>query len=215
MKKLLFENLSLKIVAFLLSIVLWIFVTSRGQSEISMDVPIEFKNIPPGFEIVNQNIKRVSLNIKGHERLINNLKPTDIKVYIDLSKSKKGKNILYITRDDIRTPSGMRVSSINPSSVEVVMEETKRKVVKVIPIITGEIPKGFYVKSINVSPDSIEIEGRKTEINKIRYIRTEPLDISGINETFTQTLKIDFAGRNIRANVTDVKVRVEIEERKK
>ncbi len=215
MKELLLENLSLKIVAFLLSIVIWIFVTSRGQSEISIDAPVEFKNIPSGFEIVNHSIKKVTLNIKGHERLINNLKPTDIKVYIDLSKSKKGKNILYITRDNIRTPGGMRVSSINPSSVEVVMEETKRKTVKVIPVITGEILRGFYVKSINVSPDTIEIEGRKTEINKIRYVKTEPLDITGINETLTQTLKIDFAGKNIRANVTDVKVKVEIDERKK
>ncbi len=203
MKKLLFENLSLKIVAFLLSIVLWIFVTSRGQSEISLDVPVEFKNIPSGFEIVNYSIKKVTLNIKGHERLINNLKPTDIKVYIDLSTSKKGKNIIYLTRNDIRMPGGMRVSNINPSSVEVVIEETKRKIVKVIPVITGEIPRGFYVKSINVSPATVEIEGRKTEVSKINRIRTEPLDISGLNETHTQTLKLDFSGKNIRANFTD------------
>ncbi len=215
MKKLLLENLSLKIVAFLLSIVLWIFVTSRGQSEISLDVPIEFKNIPSGFEIVNHSIKKVTLNIKGHERLINNLKPTDIKVYIDLNKSKKGKNIIYVTRNDIRMPGGIRVSSINPSSVEVVIEETKRKIVKVIPVIIGEIPRGFYIKSINVSPANVEIEGRKTEISKINHIRTEPLDISGLKETLTQGLKLDFSGKNIRANVTDIKVKVEIKERKK
>ncbi len=46
MKKFFFENLGLKIAAVLLSVVLWIFVTSRGQSEMSLDVPLEFKNIP-------------------------------------------------------------------------------------------------------------------------------------------------------------------------
>ncbi len=46
MRKFFLENLGLKTAAVLLSMVLWIFVTSRGQSEISIDVPLEFKNIP-------------------------------------------------------------------------------------------------------------------------------------------------------------------------
>lgn len=215
MKKLFSENLSLKIVAVLLSIVLWIFVTSRGQSEISIDVPLEFKNITSGLEIVNHSVKTVSLNIKGQERLINNFKPTDIKVYIDLSKTKKGENIYHIARDDIKLPSGIIVSNINPSSVKVITEETKIKNVKVIPIITGEIQKGFYVKSVDISPQTIEIEGIESEIRKINNIKTELLDITGISETFSQNVKLDLSGKNIRTNITDIKVKVVIEERGK
>ena len=75
MKKIALENLGLKLTAVFLSIVLWIFVTSRGQSEISFDVPIEFKDIPPGLEIVNHNVKVISLNMRGQERLLKNTKP--------------------------------------------------------------------------------------------------------------------------------------------
>ncbi|MBE0425869.1 MAG: YbbR-like domain-containing protein [Nitrospirae bacterium] len=211
MKKLFLENLGLKIAAVLLSIVLWIFVTSRGQLEIFIDVPLEFKNILSGLEVVNHSVKTVSLNIKGQERLINNLKSSDIKVYVDLNKTKKGENIYHITRADIKLPHGIIVSSINPPSVKVITEETKIKTVKVIPFIIGEIQKGFYLKSVDVSPQSVEVEGIKSEIGKINNIKTEPLDISGISETFTQNVKLDLSGRNIRTNIGEVKVKVVIE----
>ena len=67
MKKLFFENLGLKIASVLLAIVMWIFVTSRGQSEMSIDVPLEFKNIPAGIELVSYNVKTVSLNIIAYQ----------------------------------------------------------------------------------------------------------------------------------------------------
>ena len=114
MKKIFLENLGLKIAAVLLSIVLWLFVTSRGQSEISIDVPLEFKNIPSGLEMVNHSTKTISLSIKGQERLIKNIKPSDIMVSVDLSKARKGEGIysagsrdwFWRGRDQLRFHSG-------------------------------------------------------------------------------------------------------------
>lgn len=124
-KKLFLEDLGLKIAAVLLSVVLWIFVTSRGQSEITIDIPPEFKNIPAGLEVVNHSVKVISLNIKGQERLIKDIKPSDIRVYIDLSKAKKGEGIYYINKDDIRLPRAITVTNITPSYVKVITEEKR------------------------------------------------------------------------------------------
>jgi len=194
----------------LLSVVLWIFVTSRSQSEISVDVPIEFKNIPTGLEVVNHSVKVISLNIKGQERLIKNVKPSDIRVYIDLSKSKKGESIYYITRDDIKLPHAITVMNVSPSSVKVITEETITKTVKVTPVITGDPERGYYVKSIEAVPQTVGLEGIRSEIRKVNTIKTEPLDITGVNETLTQELKLELTGKNIRARINDIKVKVVI-----
>jgi YbbR domain-containing protein len=130
MKKFLLENTGLKIVSVLLAIVLWIFVTSRGQSEMAIDVPLEFKDIPAGLEMVTSSEKTISLNIKGQERLIRNVKSSDIRVYVDLSKAKKGEGIYYISREDIKLPRSITITSINPLSVKVVTEETVTKTVR-------------------------------------------------------------------------------------
>jgi len=210
MRKFFLENLGLKTAAILLSVVLWIFVTYRGQSEISVDVPIEFKNIPTGLEVVNHSVKVISLNIKGQERLIKNVKPSDIRVYIDLSKSKKGESIYYITRDDIKLPHAITVMNVSPSSVKVITEETITKTVKVTPVITGDPERGYYVKSIEAVPQTVGLEGIRSEIRKVNTIKTEPLDITGVNETLTQELKLELTGKNIRARINDIKVKVVI-----
>jgi YbbR domain-containing protein len=210
MRKFFLENLGLKTAAVLLSVVLWIFVTSRGQSEISVDVPIEFQNIPTGLEVVDHSVKMISLNIKGQERLIKNVKPANIRVYIDLSKAKKGESIYYITRDDIKLPHAITVMNISPSSVKVITEETITKTVKVRPVITGYPERGYYVKSIEVVPETVVLEGIRSEIRKVNTIKTEPLDITGVNETLTQELKLELTGKNIRARINDIKVKVVI-----
>jgi YbbR domain-containing protein len=210
MRKFFFENLGLKIAAVLLSIVLWVFVTWRGQSEISVDVPLEFKNLPAGLEIVNHTAKTVSLSIKGQERFVKNVRPSDIRVSIDLSKAKRGESIYYITRDEIKLPHALAVTNIMPSSIKVTTEETISKTVRVIPLITGEPEKGYYVKSIEVNPPTVTIEGVKSEIARIKNVKTEVMDITGLNETFAQDLKLDLTGRNARAATSSVTVKVVI-----
>lgn len=215
MKKFLVENLGLKIAAILLSIVLWFFVTSRGQSEISIDVPLEFMNMPPGLELVNHGTNTVNLNIKGQERFIKNVSASNVRVSLDLSKAKRGEGTYYINREDIKLPRAITVTNINPPSVRVTTEETASKAVKVVPVIVGEPQKGFYLKSVDVSPETVVIEGVRSEMAKVSVLKTETLDITGFNETVTQDLRIDISGRNIRTKIPDVRVSAEIGARRK
>ena len=215
MKKFLVENLGLKIAAILLSIVLWFFVTSRGQSEISIDVPLELKNMPQGLELVNHGTKTVNLNIKGQERFVKNVSASNVRVPLDLSKAKRGEGTYYINRENIKLPRSIIVTNVTPSSVRVTTEETASKAVKVVPVIVGEPQKGFYLKSAEVSPEIIIIEGIRSEIARVIALKTEPLYITGFNETVTQNLRIDMTGRNIRTKITDVRVKVEIGARRK
>ncbi len=210
MRKFFFENLGLKVAAVLLSVVLWIFVTSRGQYEISVDVPLEFKNIPAGLEMVNHRTKVISLNIRGHERFVKNIKPSDVRVSVDMSKAKQGEGVYYIGREDIKVPRAIAVTNFSPSSVKIVTEETTSKTVRVAPVIIGEPERGYYIRSVEVAPQTIPVEGIRSEIIRMKTIKTEPLDVTGLSETFTQNLKIDFTGRNIRSKEGEVAVKVVI-----
>jgi YbbR domain-containing protein len=215
MKKLLFENLGLKITAVLLSTLLWLFATSRGLSEIALDIPLEFRDIPPGLELMNHSIKMVSLNIKGQERIIRNIRPSDIGVFIDLSKSKTGEGVYSINKNTIKLPPTVTVTNISPSYVKVLLEESVTKTVQVRPVIVGTPESGFYVKSISVIPENVVIEGAKSKVTTVDKIKTETLDITGFKETFNQDLELDITGTNIRTKTKDVRVKVVIARGKK
>jgi YbbR domain-containing protein len=214
-KKLLLKNLGLKITAVLLSVLLWIFATSRGISEIAFEVPLEFKNIPPGLELMYNDVKTISLNIKGQDRIIRTIRPSDIRVWIDLSKAKKGEVIYSINKNNIKIPFAVTVKNITPSSVKVLLEESVTKAVRVRPIILGNPEKGFYVKSVSVLPQIVEIEGASSEVGRVDKIKTEPLDITGLTETLTKDSELDISGMNIRTRTEEVTVKVVIAKEKK
>lgn len=215
MKKLLTENLGLKISAVLISVFLWFFVTSRGQSEIALEVPLEFKNIPVDTGIVNTSVKTVSVTVRGHERPMKNLKASDVRVYVDLGKAKKGVDVFHVNKDDIKLPYALSVLNITPSTVKIKLDETASKTVLVKPVLTGEPEGGFVVRSIKVEPESVVIKGLKSEVRRLRVVKTEPLDITDANKTIIQELNIDTAGLNVTPDAETVKVTINISEKRK
>jgi YbbR domain-containing protein len=135
MKSRLLDNLGLKISAVLLAIFLWLFVTSRGLSELSFEIPIEFKNIPVGYGIASNINKTVQVTIRGQELMIKNIKSSDIRVMVNLSKAKEGEATYYITKEDIKLPYAAKVMNIQPSSLKLRLDEMVTKAVKIKPAV--------------------------------------------------------------------------------
>ncbi|MHB8880127.1 MAG: CdaR family protein [Thermodesulfovibrionales bacterium] len=208
MRKLLTENLGLKISALLISILLWFFVTSRGQSEISLEIPLEFRNIPAGLGIVSSSIKTTTVNIRGQERMMKNIKSSGIRAAVDLSRAKKGDDTFFINKDDIKLPHTMSVMTVAPSSVKVRIDETISKVVPVKPVLTGSPEKGYEARVVSVNPPGITVQGLKAEVRKLTELRTEPLDITELKETISQKVELDTQGANVSFDATSVTVTV-------
>jgi len=215
MRKLMVENLALKISAVLLSLLLWFFVTSRGQSEMSLEVTPEFKNVPVGLGIVNNSAKTIVVTIRGQERLMKNLRPSDARVFVDLGRAKKGEGTYFISTNDIKLPYSLKVAGVSPASLRIRLDETVSKTLQVVPAIIGTPEKGFFVKAVRVTPQTVVVQGLRTEARKISELRTEALDISGLNETSTQELNVDTMGVNVKPAENTVEVTVEIAGRKK
>lgn len=208
MKKFLFKNFSLKIASILLAIILWLVASSRGQSEMFIDVQLEFMNMPSGLEMIDTSNKTISLNIKGPEKYIKNIHPTDIRAFIDLSKAKKGESTYYLSKDNIQLPRSITLLNISPSRVTITTEETVTKTVRIIPVITGIPERGYRMQATTVVPKDIQVEGLQSEIRKIKNITTESVDITGAKETFSQELKLDLRGKNIKVKPNSVTVTV-------
>lgn len=206
MKRILFDNLAMKISAILIAIFLWLFVTSGGQSEIFLEIPIEFKDIPVGLGIASNANKTVHVTIRGRELMIKRIQPADVSVFVDLSNAHAGERTYYISKQDVKLPYAAKVMNVQPSSLQLRLEEIAVKIVKIKPTITGLPEKGYSVNTIRVDPATLSIQGLGSEIMKIRELRTEPMDITGMRETTSQSLNIDTQGANIKPEYNKVKV---------
>ena len=102
----------------------------------------------------------------------------------------------------------MSVANVDPSAVKIRLDETAVKSVRVDPVVSGTPERGFYVKSVQVDPKTIVVRGLKAELRRIAEVKTDVMDISGMNKTTTQELNIDVAGANIKPDTSAVKVTV-------
>lgn len=205
------DNLGLKVLSVALALSLWFYVTYRGQSEMVVDAPIEFKNVPKGMEIMKQSAKRVNLSIRGHERMLRALRPADSRVVVDLSNAKKGETTLNLDSDEVVIPRSIQVLRIDPTSLKVTLDQSASKAVVVKAYLIGTPERGFRVASIYTNPTSVTIEGAETEVSRIAFLRTEPLDITGLDESTTFSARLNTDGRNIRTSISEVSVSIYLE----
>src|SRR5208282_887738 len=210
MKKILFSNLGIKVLSVVLAISMWIFVTYRGQSEMAVDVPIGFKNVPKGLELLRESAKVATLNLRGHERLLKSLKPMDINVFVDLSNAKRGETTFYLDKNAVVVPGTVDILRVEPTSVRVVLDESMVKTLPVKASIIGAPEKGFRIASADVKPSVVTVEGARTELERIAVLRTEAVDVSGFDSDINETVRLNINGRNIRTRTPEVAVSITI-----
>lgn len=201
---------SLKIASVVIALALWIFVNSRGVSEITISAPLEIKNLAEDHEIVSQKTNEVNLGLKGHERLIKSIRIKDIRVYLDMSKMKDGWGVYYINKENIKVPPSIEVTKIDPSMVKIKVEKTISKSVPVKASIKGKPMNGYSVVSVVVDPPMVMVEGAKSVVDRIKRLKSESIDISGKKETFEKGVNVLTNGKIIRVSDNEVKVTVTI-----
>ena len=206
-KNILTKNIWLKLASFILAIALWFFVVLSGRSGIFMDIPLMYINVPHEFEVVDFP-KTVSVNIEGQERLIKNLKQNEINAIIDLSSAKEGKSFYTLTHENIKLPQTLEVTSIEPQTIGITIEKQLKKTVSIQPTIVGVPELGFVIFKIKVAPEAVVIEGPKSIISKIYNVKTEPIDITGLNHSLQFEGKLNLPNSNVKSDEQKVAVNI-------
>jgi uncharacterized protein (TIGR00159 family) len=176
-------DIAVKMSFLILAIVIWFFFAGEKESVISYTAPIEFRNLPKSFELMSISADRAEVQVAGSRRLIMQLKPEEIGLSLNLTNSKAGKNSYSLTRMNIAVPPGFNVIKINPHEITVVMEERETKTVEVITQWIGTLPEGKRLVSSRITPDRVAVFGAPSVLKAITSIKTEPIDLSGVEES--------------------------------
>ncbi|RJQ19993.1 MAG: hypothetical protein C4560_05315 [Nitrospiraceae bacterium] len=203
------QNIGLKVASFFLAAALWFFVILSGRSGTVIDVPIMYMNLPPDLEVVDFP-KAISVNIEGQERMLQNLRPHEVTAIVDLSNAKTGRSFLTLGRDNIRLPKTIEIMSIDPQTISLTIEQQLKKTVSVQPAIVGLPKQGFVVLGMEVAPDAVVIEGPRSIVSNIYNVKTEPIDITGLNRDLRYTAKINLTNPNLKAEIQRVAVDISV-----
>jgi len=208
------HNWHLKIVSLILATMLWMAVANQASSEIGLEVPLEYRNIPAQLEITGDMINTVQVRLRGSSNLIKDVTAKDVSTTIDLSKMGRGEKFVPLSPQNVQAPFGAEVIRVNPSSVRFNLEHTVTKTIPVRPTI-GPLPDGYEVSRMSVSPATVEIEGPESRVNSLSQIMTVAIRWDRKQSVVEQTADLDVPDPQIRLqHPAPVSVRLEIRRRR-
>ncbi len=179
------------------------FSVSRGVDTLaSYEIPVVYMNRNPAMEIVRTSGNTVSLDLEGSAALIKSIKPDQIRVKLDLSKSKVGPNSFTITRESISLPPGIILKGVTPHVVDVDLDVLIKKELPVQIDWVGKLPNRFILTDATIIPKSVEIIGGKRMLEKMLTIYTEKVPLNNLERKgiITANLALNPASLKIAPN---------------
>ena len=204
------QNLGLKLVALALAAAAWWFVAGESKVLVSFTIPLEIRNVPKGMTITNKAERQVEVRLSGPSSLLSGMRPSEISAAVDLAAAHAGRQ--YFTMDDraVKVPPGIKVQRIYPSSIEVVLERTERRMVVVAARIGGGAAVRKRVAKVEVDPPSVEVEALPEEFARMPVIYTEEVLPDRTDREFSAIARVET--REAHAKIVGnpgVRVRIE------
>jgi diadenylate cyclase len=187
------ENSREKIIALLLSCILWVaFGYQKESVQRDFTVPVEYVNVSPDWVIEKPKITNVKIMLMGPPQAFQLLNPDTLKLSVDLSQIGEGWHEIALSKDMVRRPSNLTVMEISPAQIGMTASRLVQASLPIQVITEGRPPAGLSVQKISAAPPdvSVLIPGKLNQ-NGIR-IRTEPIDLGKVTSTSTREVRLIF-----------------------
>ena len=137
------HNFWLKVLSLVLSTGLWLAIApDQEPAEVAVRVPIEFQHVPSGLEISSVTIPDAQIRVRGPERLIRELRSTDIHAELELGDAKPGERTFDLTSQQIRHQRDLTVVQVVPGQVHLSFDTRLTREVEIHARVTGNFAAG-------------------------------------------------------------------------
>ena len=184
------HHLGLKFVSIALAALLWVAVAGEQTVERSLRIPLEFTNLPSQLEMVGEPPTLVDVRVRGSSGALNRIAAGELVAVLDLRSARAGQRLFHLGGDDVRTPFGVDVVQVNPSTVSMTFEPSGSKTVPVVPTVEGEPADGFVVGTVTAEPSTVEVLGPVSVLSRMTQAITEPVAVAGASAPVTETVNI-------------------------
>ena len=184
------HHIGLKFVSIALAALLWVAVSGEQTVERSLRIPLEFTNLPSQLEVVGDAPTVVDVRVRGSSGALNRVGAGELVAVLDLRSARAGQRLFHLGGDDVRTPFGVDVVQVTPSTVSMSFEPSGSKVVPVIPTVEGKPADGFVVGTVTAEPSTVEVLGPVSALGKLTEAITEPVSINGASAPVIEDVNI-------------------------
>ena len=173
------ENFGLKLTSLVLAVGLWFVVARDPIAEVEMKVPIEFRSLPEDMEIDSASFTQAQIRVRGPERVIHRLEPSDVRAEINLANVRPGERTFDLTARQIHVAQDLEIIQIFPSQFQLSFDQRTTRTVEVRARVTGTFAGGMRIAQVVADPSTIMITGPRRRVEAVESATTDPVDASG------------------------------------
>lgn len=122
----LFSDLLTKTAILLGVTLIWLLLSTRQGEVAIVPVPLAFHGLPAGMTLLRVSPEEVTVRLRSTSGLVPSPRQLDLTADMDLSSVQEGHNTLRVLLSHVHVPPGMTVVGIEPTTVRVVIKETKK-----------------------------------------------------------------------------------------
>ncbi|MDO4965599.1 MAG: CdaR family protein [Lachnospiraceae bacterium] len=217
MRKMLTNNIGLKIASVIASIFLWMVIVNVDDPVISrsytgIQVEVINEDAVTGenktYEIVDGS-DTISVVVSAKRSVIENMSRDYIRATADL-KQLSFMNTVPIELKSIRYSDQIESIVSRTTNVQVEIEDRKDKQIKVKVNTVGNVTDGYVVGDIKPNVNVVTVSGPESVIEKVSEA-TVTVSLDGMNETFTNSSKVQLWGSDYEL-IEDDMVKISKEE---
>lgn len=181
------ENTGLKVLALLITAVLWLSVASRPVSRVTLrDVPIEFRNLShsPSLTVSKADALAAQVFVEGARDAIDALRSSEVTVVADMTDVEAGVRVIRLKLDTSRLPASVKARDVDPRTIGVTVERVIEKEVPIIPRFDGQPPPGYELIRWQITPATVRVSGAESQMRDVTELSTETVSLAGATEPF-------------------------------
>ncbi len=211
------------LLSFILIVTLIIPGCDKKPVETNLLLPVEFSSIPSNLILTSPLDEKIEIRVSGDIDQIEAIKNLNLKYFVDLytdlasdpagEKNYLDPRIYYlpVLEKRIFVPPGVKILMVKPAYIKVNLE---KKVIKSFPVTVPYVGKeaaGYVALSARIEPEKVMLTGPESIIRSIQTIKTKPIDLTNIKESFKKKIPVELQGLNTKSNPRIITVYIPIE----
>jgi len=189
--------------ALVMAVALWLYAINRHTGDLTEVVSFTV-SVPEGITVLEQSTEEITVHLRGPQNVIDTVEGMikDRKFHARYIVQESPdviedqiKQSIFITREHLELPSAVKLVSVYPDKVDIVLGKLQKKKLKVNLQKKGEPVIGYVVANEFIFPGEVEVTGPLNALKEASFINTVPVDIGGItgeqNRTFPWRIEID------------------------
>ena len=206
-----FRHFGLKLLSAGLALLLWMAVSGEETVERGLRVSLELQQFPAGLEILGEPPSTVDVRVRGASGTLSRVSAADIVAVLDLRAARVGRRLFHLTPDQVHAPFGVEVVQVTPPSVALMFENSATRQVPVVPAVEGKPAPGYVVGKVAADPETVDIVGPESAIERAAEALTEPVSVAGARDRVRETVTVGLLDpalrlKNARAATVTVQV---------